>query len=370
MVHKIHCVSFVIIGVILTAALGCASQTQQISQTGNKKTFWVQSGRHPDYPDSLFILGVGLANLSVDPVNDRSLADGNALGEIAKQIKARVKVKDVHITMERMVSDMSLDVTTRDSSLSVSEIYSDLVLQGFSFVDRYTDRDAGIVYTCAVLDRKKAASVLKEDIENLHAYYTSCMERTDELMNKHQFMRALWYVKEAGMSHSLGSERLAVARFILHPLTQGALSWLALFDAPIHSLKKAEEILTHFILEKEGGDTQKVMLGTVPNDPLKVGLYYQLETDRYPVKGAMIHFQFKQGGGSLYDSVFTDRNGSAICMVKGLDPSVQSYYDVSAVLDLSHLWGHQEDLPDSLVSHRIRFSAARRNQYTTRIGST
>jgi hypothetical protein len=345
---------------IILVVSGCASQERQIKPVVAEKPGWVESGKHPAYPDSLFILGIGLANLSGDAVKDRSLADANALAEITKQIKARVKVKDIHITVERVISGKSLEVTTMDSTVSASEIYSELVLQGLSFVQRHPAGSgaSGLVYSLAVLDRRKAASALQDEIETLRAYHEACLTQADKLLNQHRYLRALWYLKEAGVTLNLGEERLAVARFVLAPLGLKEAAWMKPFGSPLASLNQAEAILSGLVLEKRSGENQKLSLGLSPQEPLTAGLVFQEDEARLPVEGALVRFAFQRGRGSLADSARTDRSGAAACTVYRLEPSTEPIYEISAAVDLSATLGNWNALPEAW-QNLVRSSAKR-----------
>jgi len=325
----------------------CAPQMQQVKQRDKEKPIWVDGLKHPAYPDSLFILGVGLANLSEDAVNDKNRADADAFGKIANQITSKIKVTDVHITMERATLGRSLEVMAKDSTISVSEIYSDLVLHGLSFVQRHTDHETGIVYSLAVLDRRKAALALKDEIEALRTLTNSCLEQTDNLIINNAFLRALWYAKESGIAHDLASERLAVAGVVLAPLGLREAPWMQPLGSPFNSLRKAEEILANLVLEIAGGDQQKVALSSLPNDPLTVMLYSLQEGKKIPVDGALILFKFQHGRGVLTDSVSTNKQGLASCSVYEVESTTEPFYEISATVDFSPQVGTLNKLPQA-----------------------
>ncbi|MFQ5751796.1 MAG: DUF4384 domain-containing protein [bacterium] len=345
--HEVLPLLFSFISLILLGVFACASQIQGVNQAGKKKPVWVESGKHPAYSDSLFILGVGLAKLTGDISSSRSLADANALGEITKQIKARVKVKEINITEERVVSGKSLDITSKESSVSVAEIYSDLEVHGFSIAERYIDNKANVAYSLAVLDRRKGASALKEEIETLRSYYDACLAQAHSLVEQHRFLRALWYAKEAGITNGLAEERLSLARFVLPPLHLKEATWMQPFGSPFQSLNKAESILSALVLQKISGDSQTVSLGSSPEKPLSVGVYFLRDEERLPVEGALVRFAFQRGSGSLSGSAFTDKSGTATCSVYKLKVATEPSYEISATVDLSAAFGDLESLPEA-----------------------
>jgi len=318
-----------------------------MKQIIDEKPVWLDSLKHPAYPDSLFILGVGMSKLSGDLVKDRSLSDANAFGEIAKQIETRVKVKFVQITTERTISGKSLDITNIDSTLSVSEVYSDLALQGLSIAKRYIDRRNGVMYSLALLERRKAALVLKNEIEILRSYHEDCIEQADNLLDQHRFLRALWYTKEAEVTYNLGTERVAFARFLTAPVNLRDSEWLKSFGSPVASLNKVEEILSGLVLEKKSGDNQRFSMGSSPREPLTVSLSFIRDEDSFPIDGALVHFSFSKGNGILADSVYTDQNGIAQSTIYQMEPSTQPVSEISATVDLIPVLGNLKDLPDA-----------------------
>ncbi|NBO39600.1 hypothetical protein EBU99_13560 [bacterium] len=91
------------------------------------KPEWVDTGRHPKYPNSIFLVGVGTAREQLD-------AESNALSSIGKQIRVSVETasrSEVSAFGERVSSYFNQSVSV-DSSEN---------LQGVRFVERYKSDD-------------------------------------------------------------------------------------------------------------------------------------------------------------------------------------------------------------------------------------
>lgn len=326
---------------------GCASSIEPIHRTDILKPVWIESARNPAFPDSLFMLGVGIEKVTGNPADDRKKADANAFGEIAKQIRSRIKTMDIHISSERAVSGKSFDQITTDSSLSISEIYSDLVIQGLSFAERYTDRENGITYSLAVIDRRQAAETLKNEIEQLRAYYSECLTAGERLTSQFRHLRALWFLKEAAITLKFMEERISVAEYVLSMIHTDKSAWLRPMASSFQPLEKAEEILERLTLEKISGDHQKASLGMSPGKFLVVNYFSSRNETSTPIEGALIRFCFQKGNGSLTDSAFTDRRGVASCKIYKLEPSELDSYEISATFDYSSIFQNGQVLPEA-----------------------
>ncbi|MEA3500002.1 MAG: hypothetical protein U9R41_03145, partial [Candidatus Marinimicrobia bacterium] len=89
--------TIILLTVWLLAFWGCSSQKSMVREkqhkealNSDKKPSWIYSGKHSTYSQPKYIVGIGMAKGSRNPVTDRQLADQNAFSEIAQQIIAHV----------------------------------------------------------------------------------------------------------------------------------------------------------------------------------------------------------------------------------------------------------------------------------------
>jgi hypothetical protein len=129
---------------------------------------WFKTGKHPEYPESFFMLGAGASTTKGDPDRAAKEADDMARAEIAKQIQVNIE--------QSFDSEVSEKVAGRNEKefrefLSHSKLRTksrvDLELSGVEIAERWNDPKRDVYYSLAVLDRGKAAAGLKTEITML-----------------------------------------------------------------------------------------------------------------------------------------------------------------------------------------------------------
>lgn len=149
--------------VVLSLLLNSCSVSVKISQPE-----WFKTGKHPEYPVSFYMLGVGASTAKGDPERAAKEADDQARAEIAKQIQVNIE--------QSFDSEVSEKTAGRDEKefrefLSHSKLrtksWVDLELSGVEIAKRWNDPKRDVYYSLAVLDRGKAAAGLKTEITML-----------------------------------------------------------------------------------------------------------------------------------------------------------------------------------------------------------
>jgi len=149
--------------VVLSVLLNSCSTPVKINQPE-----WFQTGKHPEYSESFFMLGVGVSTTKGDPDRAVKEADDMARAEIAKQIQVNIE--------QSFDSEVSEKIVGRNEKefreyLSQSKLHTKswvgMELSGVEIVKRWNDPKRDVYYSLAALDRRKAAAGLKTEITRL-----------------------------------------------------------------------------------------------------------------------------------------------------------------------------------------------------------
>jgi len=151
------------ITVILSVLFNSCSTSVKISQPE-----WFQTGKHPEYPESFFMLGVGASTTKGDPDRAAKEADDMARAEIAKQIQVNIEQSFDSEVSEKTVgrNEKGFREFLSHSKLRTKS-WVGLELSGVEIAKRWNDPKRGVYYSLAALDRGKAAAGLKTEITML-----------------------------------------------------------------------------------------------------------------------------------------------------------------------------------------------------------
>jgi len=137
---------------------------------------WVLGKGHPSFPDSKYLIGVGVSEKS--PVS----ASEFARIELIKTI--RVKVNSV-----------VKDYNSREKSVSESSIVSetDFLLEGSQVKDGWYDAKNNLFYSFVIIERKYVLETLKVMIEHILASIELSLRQADTFFNNGNIIQALIY---------------------------------------------------------------------------------------------------------------------------------------------------------------------------------
>ena len=137
---------------------------------------WVLGKGHKSFPDSKYLVGVGLSDKS--PIT----ASESARAELIKSI--RVKVNSV-----------ALDYNSRDKSVSESSIMSetDFLLEGSQVKDGWYDSRNNLYYSFVVIERKLVLETLKAIIDNILQSVALMLRQGDAFYVNGDIIKALVY---------------------------------------------------------------------------------------------------------------------------------------------------------------------------------
>ena len=137
---------------------------------------WVLGKGHPSFPDSKYLIGVGVSEKSTVSASE------SARVELIKTI--RVKVNSV-----------SKDYISREKSVSESSIVSetDFLLEGSQVKDGWYDARNNLFYSLVIIERQYVLETLKMMIEHILASIELSLRQADTFFNNGEIIRALVY---------------------------------------------------------------------------------------------------------------------------------------------------------------------------------
>ena len=301
---------------------------------GEQKPEWIKTKRHPRYPERLYIIGVGAAKKTKNKIEDIQKANNDAFADIVKQIRVTVATKSVVEQMEVITSKKAEAVERTSAELQVA---SELKIGGLKVVEVYFDDDDDIYYSLAVLERETAGRELKDKLNQYYNAYLKNFELAKTNLANGNFYQAILNLSEAYKNIPPYNEVLPLFRFITRPLAEASLDneW-KISDALLTSEVKSvlQEFFSKVKIEKVSGEDQEVNFDQVLK-PLTLRITYNDAGKSYPVPGIKFKFALKSGIGKISETGVSDNSGMVKCEIFELKPYRESYYVVSAKVDLS-----------------------------------
>lgn len=261
-----------------------------------KNPKWTNSGTHPKYPKSIYILGVGVTQLSDKIDEDRSRADSNARADIAKQIKVslsqEMKIYEAEIQKnDESISEMEVSLTGLESV--------NITLQGVEIVQHHTNKKENVLYSLAVINRQKAAEKLKlivSDTKKISADYIKKGESiflSDPIASLRLYIKALNEIK----SHLADG-------ILLRTLSGESVNILSTAEIDL----KIAKIFSGLTINKVSGDNQRAEVGKALKLPLKMQLVTTDNGNQIPFKNFPFNFKM-DGKGRIEEQVKSDSAG-------------------------------------------------------------
>ena len=168
-----YLITFICLLFVLTFTNECSTAS---ANTPIQSPDWVLGKGHPSFPDSKYLIGVGVSEKS--PVS----ASEFARIELIKTI--RVKVNSV-----------VKDYNSREKSVSESSIVSetDFLLEGSQVKDGWYDAKNNLFYSFVIIERKYVLETLKVMIEHILASIELSLRQADTFFNNGNIIQALIY---------------------------------------------------------------------------------------------------------------------------------------------------------------------------------
>jgi len=301
-------------------------------ETSVAQPSWVKSRSSPNYPDRLYMIGVGFANKTKDRAADLQKAYDAAFADIAKQIKSTVASQtSLHEYEVLSGNNNSLEQKT-SAEIKVS---TEVKLGGLKVVDTYEDDDNDLVWALAVLNRTSAGDQLKETLQGYWFSYSSGMVGSKRDLSSGNLYQSLLGLTDALKNEVRYNSIVPIYRFITDPLAAIDSSYLMPGTILMSDMKTvAQSCFSNLKIEKASGDTQSVSLQEGIK-PLLLKVAYSGGESNVAESGVKFKFAFKNGGGKLTDNSTTDKTGMARCDVFSLAPTRDNIYTIEASMDLS-----------------------------------
>ena len=168
-----YLIIFIILLFVLTFTNECSTAS---ANTPIQSPDWVLGKGHPSFPDSKYLIGVG--------VSDKSPVSASELARIELIKTIRVKVNSV-----------VKDYNSREKSVSESSIVSetDFLLEGSQVKDGWYDAKNNLFYSFVIIERKYVLETLKVMIEHILASIELSLRQADTFFNNGNIIQALIY---------------------------------------------------------------------------------------------------------------------------------------------------------------------------------
>ena len=168
-----YLLTFILLLFVASAINDCSTAS---ANTPIQSPDWILGKGHPSFPDSKYLIGVGVSEKS--PIS----ASEFARAELIKTI--RVKVNSV-----------VKDYNSREKSVSESSIVSetDFLLEGSQVKDGWYDAKNNLFYSFVIIERKYVLETLKVMIEHILASIELSLRQADTFFNNGNIIQALIY---------------------------------------------------------------------------------------------------------------------------------------------------------------------------------
>jgi hypothetical protein len=328
--------------VVLIGFLACAPHLT----AGKGPPDWATTLMHPRYSSQTHLLGVGISEQSMDRAKD------NARVDITKQIKVQIKSEMLDIQEYTQVGEQEY---YRNQINSQTEMLVDETVAGMQVVE--TTQAKGVFYALAVLDRRRFAAGLEQEIEDGMQAIHQGMSDADRLVREGRIAPAVANLTQA---HDRSCEVLP-KRVLMRTLSPVPLM-VEDIVGPAKVLSRIREILAHLRLEKVSGDGQIAEPQAALAEPLVARLVIvQPDQETTPVEGMPVRFESAKG--RKIQEVITDQNGSA-----AIDATASGDNDGSRIIARPALSGIPPEVSRDLpITEVVFYYAVEREGYPVQI---
>jgi len=318
-----------LLGLFLFFITQCGGNSVVVKET-NQEPDWIHSKGYNLYPSSEYLVGVGMASDTGDPVKNMGSADRSAFSEIANQLIAHVSS-----SVSSQIIDIRRNESTQYSNKTTADVHitSSMVVSGLEIVKRYHDKENKIYYSLAVLNRHTASNQFRSVLLTNKSEYDKSLNNARSFLNEGHIVDAISALKQAYSSAILYNENYPYYQIIRgseYTSIEGLPNNLSTGDV----ISRVSDILSRLKLIKIAGDEQAGLIGRPLAIPLTVMAFITGETET-PVSGLVIGFKFVNGTGEIESSAVTDSNGKAGITVNKLGKSDTRTYSLSAAPDFS-----------------------------------
>ena len=260
--------------------------------TQSERPDWISGKGHSDFPQNLYLVGVGVSNKNSVSAND------SARLNLAKNLKVKIHSK-------------LIDVSTNEKSYVESFLKTevDTVLEGVEIKDGWHDQNKEIYYSLAVVEKRLVVANIQSKIKTISLDLERVMKGGVKSETNHKIIKALTYYF-SGYQQSLTLNPLKNTLEILnHSFVIPTIQEVNVRDFEM----KIKSIVHNLSIVASSGEDQTIKIQGGLNHPL-IGKVVLVEKDKsIPVSSIPVVFSYVSGNGEL------DKND-----LSGIDGIVQT----------------------------------------------
>lgn len=279
------------------------ARSVSVAQSGEKPS-WTGTGTHPSYPQSQFIVGLGVSNDTADPEGDKSRADSNARAEVGKQIQ-------VGIEQETTTTESEWKRNGIQGGEALFQVFGretvKIGLEGVQIAERCRDASEKAFYSLAVLNRAEAAKRLEMRIGEELGRAKKFEEQADGSLEGGEMAQALRaYAKSYGELGKALSDAV-VLRVVGRKQSQ---------PIPVAEIDgKLSRVVSALNLKAAAGSGQRGSPGQPLPAPLTAQAVYQRAGGESPVADIPLSFRLEGECGRVEPAARTGPDGKASAKV-------------------------------------------------------
>lgn len=258
---------------------------------------WAVTHRHPKYPEKVYILGVGLADMTGANKEDLERAKASALSDIASQIEVKIK-SNLRMIENEVKSKRGISYTEYIEKRTEQDV--EACLRGVQIVITGFAPKEKTAYCLAVLHRAKAASLIEEELNSLLKDIKSLLSDADKYYEEGKVVTAIQSLKKA-IDKFYQAESKKVLLNSISPVPAFETSPITIEDI----FSKIRRILNEIEIEKVSGDNQEAEIGRNLPEPLCV----KVTAKGKPIHPIEVTFSYAKGG--KIGKAITDKEGIA-----------------------------------------------------------
>ena len=304
--------------------------SKEIKPSSSSPPGWVLGQRHPSFPQSKYLIGVGISDANA--VSARESARSN----LAKNLKVKIRstMVDVSTTEETYIE-------------SVIETEVDTVVEGVEIKSGWLDQDKGIYYSLAVAERSLVVSSIKRRIGKIESVLQRNLNDGMKAENKVDVVTALSHYlsgyQKAPALPSLKSALLVITR------SRKVLKSQNLSTDKFES--KINDIVNNLNLVAVSGDRQIAKTQKGLTEPLIAKVYLMKNENQIPVSNIPVVFHYEIGEGELEEKKISGSNGMVQTTIHKISSYDEASHVISAKLDYSRILSNfNNDIMGQLLS--------------------
>lgn len=271
---------------------------------------WVE--QKPQRPDLL--QGIGIAQSTDSPEEDRRRADDNAITEIINQIRITVNSAVESYYHEEIENDeivLSSDVFTK-----ISSQYAHETIEGIQIADRFYDNNLDVYYSYAFITRVQLDKQFKEKADNVVKLCADYHHYARQSLRENNVYAALGnYIKALG--------ELFVAQAYSKKKINGDLDNSGRSEMlQVRLESELSSIVGDLSIQTISGDEQRAQRNRPLSQPLTGKVIYK---NTQPVSNFPVTVKFTNATGDLSSDVITNQSGeftSYVNLVKSAETEV------------------------------------------------